>query len=138
MIEVTVTGHIQQAERLDGVIWFLRAGDLGRAFSRGAVQRGRKYDQFVQSAQQQASIHRGWWHTDLDVAQETESEISGMVEKTVQRLAETNSRQVARNFVTQMLQLWKKRLETYPPVRPNSTYVRTYTLHRSYATETLL
>jgi hypothetical protein len=109
-------------------------GQLGRVYSRGAVQQGRQYEHYVMSRAQQAPVHQGRWQTEESIAASEGENVANLYRRYLRSVVD-GRQGTLRGATGEALELLYKRATDYPPPPPNSTYIRTYTLQRSWDKE---
>jgi hypothetical protein len=112
-------------------------GVMGRVYSRGAYQQGRRYDHYVMAEAKQAGIHRGRWQTERTIAHDNQAEVATIYRRGLGRVVAQQLDDL-RNATNEALDVVYKAATTYPPERPGQTYVRTGILRASWEKENKL
>jgi hypothetical protein len=126
----------QVREALEKITAALPDGIMGRVYSRGAVQRGRRYEHYVMSEARQAWMHQGRWQTDKSIAKEAEPEALEIYRRGMQRTIDTG--QNLHKATDDVLDMVYRMATNYPPERPGQTYIRTGILRDSWEKENRL
>lgn len=109
-------------------------GVMGRVYSKGAYQRGRRYDHYVMAESRQAAVHQGRWQTETSIAKENQSEVRGIYSRGLGRVVAEQEANL-RGATDDALDLLHKVATTYPPERPGQRYIRTGILRDSWTKE---
>jgi hypothetical protein len=123
---------------LRAIIKQLPDGVMGRVYSRGAVQNGRRYEHYVMSSRHQAQIHQGRWQTERDLAENNKDDVGKLYTDGMRNVLRGDERNAMKAATNEALELVKDIAQTYPPPRPGQLYVRTYTLRASWDKESRL
>lgn len=136
MAEIVIRGLDELNQILAEAGAFLDSGELGRVFSAGAYgPHGQRYESYVQGEGQQASIHQGRWQTEADAVTKFEPVATDILSDELQRILQGDGPGGVKSAVQALLDRIHEYMAKYPPPPPNSTYVRTDTLHHSWQSE---
>jgi hypothetical protein len=112
-------------------------GVMGRVYSRGAYQQGRRYDHYVMSESRQANVHRGRWQTERSIAQSKQPEVAAIYRRGLGRVVAQQADNL-RDATDDALDVVYEAATTYPPELPNQVYIRTGILRDSWDRENKL
>jgi hypothetical protein len=114
----------------------MKAGELGKVYSHGANQGRGNYEFWVQSDEMQTSQHqRTGWRTDETAVREFEPKAEQIFNDVMKDLGGGKASDLLREGTRELLSQILEFMEWYPPEPPQSTYVRTGTLHDSWDME---
>lgn len=133
---VEVRGIKEAVTLVNALEDFAKRETLGKVYSRGAFDHrpGRDYAPYVQEESQQAGLHRGFWHTDRQIAEDAVPFVVRILENAANELIKNNGRATVSKYITEVLKLLLERAQRYPAPRGGS-YERTMSLHDSWTTE---
>lgn len=130
-MSVTVIGLTELTARINAIRRQIKGGDLGQVASTNL-----DYNRYVQSAAEQAYIHKGRWQTEEQVAEEEEGNVEREFSQWVERMV-TGGGNIS-DPTKKVLKLLLERMQYYPPPPPASTYRRTGNLRASWQETTFI